>query len=844
MVEHDWRLPPGDHPDPEDAIDTDPNGECAFEPVIEGFDFAVQHIRGSGPGNFVPMTGTVIQGNDEAIALVEDNEQDGTISGSDQLIDGEWITSADTDDGGLPGCISRVIYESEDQGQVDIELFVAGVDCDGEGLQIFCDEQLPENQTKVAVVIYYMKLNQVNVSLVTAVTKGALHNATNADFTPGNPWDASTDVTEADWNVSADLLVRGRLSGWFTNSNPSGRPRDDSDPNNVLPADRWVMPDDWARLQGGACGFDCRPEYDYMFAPNNTKGIALVNPEGTANTQVAQVAAGASTTVIPLTSASQAPAGATVIIGTSAATGTRVVVSRTGNVITVAALAAAPAAGTPVFLVGGTPFEGPISLLDIPGLAGAGRGGAALSDFDPGNIRDTMHGDLVLDWYDAPMPPTPVWVDINGAGFIKQVLKQDVYYLGTANSAATQTYPNPYYITDIPESPWLPAQVAGGGFLWDTWGLDGPGGGGQGVYRYWRATYIGTNPAGSAGQVISTALAAELAFARTTYVDNTIARRLTVFSDNHGEFMVIANGDANLTYDDCDVNLYSGKPHCAQGDVVGVSTISATADYPDFRGKHFPVSTNTATVNWTWGGYKEITVEDGETEQFKYIVIHILDRDAACQGLVTTTGRVSLHPVLGETIEWLIDSDEGGRFVDAAANKSIAVTNEDADTTTYTTALTETQLGHKKFPTLHDSAVECQSWVRVSNSLLGRTNVFVIANDPEGDIGFDVILDFTDTITYTLNFRWSLITWAGADGISPSDALSGTGANAGGTNILSEVTAVYGWQQASQTWLSFFPDGVGIPGVNDLTALQEGDAYWIAIRGPNSITWTVVTDVN
>jgi hypothetical protein len=58
------------------------------------------------------------------------------------------------------------------------------------------------------------------------------------------------------------------------------------------------------------------------------------------------------------------------------------------------------------------------------------------------------------------------------------------------------------------------------------------------------------------------------------------------------------------------------------------------------------------------------------------------------------------------------------------------------------------------------------------------------------------------------------------------------------------VTAVYGWQQASQSWLSFFPDGVGIPGVNDLTALQEGDAYWIAIRGPNSITWTVVTDVN
>jgi hypothetical protein len=449
------------------------------------------------------------------------------------------------------------------------------------------------------------------------------------------------------------------------------------------------------------------------------------------------------------------------------------------------------------------------------------------------------------------MPSAIAWVDINGAGFIKQVLKKDVYYIGTQNNPAAQVYTNAFYYSNIPESPFLPTQVAGGGFLWDSWGLDGPAGppganAGQGAYEFWEALYVGTNPAGSAGQVISAALAAQLANARTVYVDNTIARRLTVFSDNHGEFMVIANGDANLTYDDCDINLYSGKPHCAQGDVVGVSTISATADYPDFRGKHFPVSTNTVTVNWTWGGYKEVTVEDGETEQFKYIVIHILDRDGACQPTVATSpaGRVSLHPVLNEDIEWLIDSDEGGRFVDAAKKGSIAVTNEDADTLTYTTALTETALGHKKFPVLHDSAVECQSWVKVSNSLLGRTNVFIIAHDPEGNIGFDVILDFTDTIEYTLNFRWSLITWAGADGISPSDALSGTGANAGGTNILAEVTAMYGWQQASQSWLSFFPDGVGVPGANDLTALTEGAAYWIAIRGPNSITWTVVTDVN
>ena len=38
--------------------------------------------------------------------------------------------------------------------------------------------------------------------------------------------------------------------------------------------------------------------------------------------------------------------------------------------------------------------------------------------------------------------------------------------------------------------------------------------------------------------------------------------------------------------------------------------------------------------------------------------------------------------------------------------------------------------------------------------------------------------------------------------------------------------------------------GEDVPGANDLTGLNLGDAYWIAIKGPSSITWTVVTDVN
>jgi ADP-ribosylglycohydrolase len=117
----------------------------------------------------------------------------------------------------------------------------------------------PGGATKVSFVIYYMKLNTVTTSLVTEVSKPT-HNgsiagpgASTADYAVGNPWDASKDDADntADWNVSTDLLIRFRVTGFFLNANPSGRARDDTNPLNVLPADRWVMPTDWALLAGG-----------------------------------------------------------------------------------------------------------------------------------------------------------------------------------------------------------------------------------------------------------------------------------------------------------------------------------------------------------------------------------------------------------------------------------------------------------------------------------------------------------------------------------------------------------------------------------------------------------------
>lgn len=807
ILEHDWRLPPGDVDGDADGLDDsggtdpdpdpDPVGTCAF-----GDFFQVTYIKGSGPGNFLPGPNDDGSSGDGVVTLNGSDQAVVTGVASDEFGANDWGNQQDNDggiddgDGDLddtPGgpqdsCISRVLYESEDQGQVDIEAFVTGIytgDIEGDRSDPDNYSPLVDNQTKVAFVIYYMKIESVETSLVTSVEKPT-HNGSSfepfgRDWAPGNPWDASTDVFATEWNVSKDLLVRVRVKGWFTNSNPSGRPQETKNATgDVLPANRWVMPDDWATLAGGEAAIQFRPEYDLMIAPNNAKGLLCDTPTG--GCSEALTATGGQTYGIP------------------------------------------------------APVEGPYSLLDFPG-----PGSAALSNIDPNNVRETIVRDGAIDMWDAPMPPAMVAVDIRGAGFIKAVYKDEVYYTGTANSAL-QDYTNPFYASNIPDSPFIPANVAGGGYFWNSWGNDGPSGNGDGAYWFWDpipsliANAPGKNWAGVSDTSVTATEVTELNGIRAAYGDNTIGRTLVLYTDNHGEAMVAANGDFKLDYSGCAVNPVYGSPHCDTGDVVGSSSIFATADYPDFRGKHPPVQSFSAQVDWTWGGYKEVTVEDGETEQFKYVVLHVKDRDGFCS---VPAGAVSLHPVLGENVDFLIDGGEG-KIVDSAQNGTLSPERGAADgVKTFSTALNATL---KEFPTLDGSADECQAWIKVSSSLLDIVNVLVTAHDPEGKVGFDVLVDFTSTFQYQLTFRWSLITWVGADGISPEDALKGQGANAGGTNIFDKVTAVYGWNQSSQAWLGFFPAATSLPGVNDLTALQTGVAYWIAVT--EDTAWTVITDVN
>lgn len=223
--------------------------------------------------------------------------------------------------------------------------------------------------------------------------------------------------------------------------------------------------------------------------------------------------------------------------------------------------------------------------------------------------------------------------------------------------------------------------------------------------------------------------------------------------------------------------------------------------------------------------------------QFVYVVFHALDRDGFCSSI---DGSVSRHPVLDMPVTFTIESGDG---IIIDSGKGTGVSGRTArDVPTFSTYLNAASANPvRAFPPLVNGiADECQAWVKVSQSIPGPLRVLVtVAGDDGTPIGFIADLARTTTTTVTLAFRWSLVTWAGKDGVAPGAALRGP---EGSEDITNAVTAIYGWDGAAQAWRAYFPGSGGIPGANDLAALKAGQAYWVAVKGPGAISWGVETD--
>jgi len=226
--------------------------------------------------------------------------------------------------------------------------------------------------------------------------------------------------------------------------------------------------------------------------------------------------------------------------------------------------------------------------------------------------------------------------------------------------------------------------------------------------------------------------------------------------------------------------------------------------------------------------------EQLDGSQFIYVVFHTLDRDGFC---ATPPGSISLHPVLGIPVDFVIESGEG--LIIETSNGGAAFGRSANDILTFSTKQNAASASPKAaFPPLVDGLTdECQAWIRVSQSIPGPLRVLItLAGDDGKPIGFMADLARTTTVDVDLEFRWNLVTWLGADAIAPGQALAGAG---GGSDITSHVTAIYGWDAATQTWQAYFPDGAGVPGANNLSQLRAGQAYWVAIEGPGPVQWSV-----
>jgi hypothetical protein len=230
------------------------------------------------------------------------------------------------------------------------------------------------------------------------------------------------------------------------------------------------------------------------------------------------------------------------------------------------------------------------------------------------------------------------------------------------------------------------------------------------------------------------------------------------YTDNRGEGMFFANGDFMLSYDECRTDAVSGAPDCRPGNVVGNSTISVIGDYPYFR-KHPAVLSNPVEKTWEWGGFKAVEAVQIDANHTA-IIAHLKDRDGFCKWDVKSdptavhgvTFSPSLHPVQGEEIEFILNTDVG-HIIDVSPDgvysaphtplgKARVVGLEDGTIINLSHAVALAEDGRvldyfEEARGIGEDLVaqeDCQAWVIIEHPLGAELQVSVSFDDPEGRI--------------------------------------------------------------------------------------------------------------
>ena len=327
--------------------------------------------------------------------------------------------------------IARVVVESQSPCEADIR----------------CTLHDPDSYNLVnqhGFTVYFLKLEGITQGSVKGQRVG--HDSGLFEYLDGatNPWNPEhpvfPDTTVETLNVSQDTLLRARVKGWFMNENLSWRDEDlvdldgDGVAETILPAGRWVLPDDWPILAGARWQI-LRPHWDIMTRPDDIfMSVVDVN------------------------------------LNKAETLGDYVWWHLTGSIDVPGGLVAeAPVIGPYSALDDYTPFVNQPDLLD----------------------RKTIIRNDELNWWDCPMPPAKIgFVIEEGPGYFKEAEKGDVYYRWVNTESAPGykgiAYTNPFYHMMIPASRFIPPFINNGGYDWNSWDTN------YGPYPFWE--FINTNP--------------------------------------------------------------------------------------------------------------------------------------------------------------------------------------------------------------------------------------------------------------------------------------------------------------------------------------------------------------
>jgi len=430
--------------------------------------------------------------------------------------------------------------------------------------------------------VYFLKMESITLGDVPGKRVGDWNAHDSGWWTTANPWDTTADTTTQTLNVSQDALLRAKVKGWFTSSNPSWRPARYVDPYNssidqaantpgslLLPAGRWILPDDWATLAGPNWEIS-RLHWDIM---SNPDGVVVAED----------------------------PLGAYF----------KWIKDHDGKDIKITA----DNIGRSWPVVG--PFSPGLELMTTNGWKNSNDGhdanrkvklvnGVVVLDTTGTGIQ-TVVPDGKLNVWDAPMPSAKIIFQIQKsesntgvAGYFKSAMKTDIYYLGTVKvdaktgiASVSYTYPgvtsmgqpvvvkgpvytNPFYQALIPAHESIPCFINNGGYDWNSFLPS------YGPYKFWT--------------IINQSAYKPLVATSDPAGHPTVVE---VYSDNHGEAMVWLNGNWNLA-----LGSYVKEGitvDIAPNTNIATTTIQATADYPYSRG-HQVFQSNKDTKTWWWGG--------------------------------------------------------------------------------------------------------------------------------------------------------------------------------------------------------------------------------------------------